>query len=47
MTVIVAPDSAAAIRAALEEAGETVFEIGRITRRDAGPAVAYTTDTPA
>lgn len=47
MTVIVAPDSAATIRAALEEAGETVFEIGRITRRDAGPAVAYTTDTPA
>ena len=47
MTVITAPESATAVRTALEEAGETVFEIGRIIKRDDGPAVTYTTDTPA
>ena len=40
MAVIVAPDRVAAIRAVLEQSGETVHLIGRIgRRRDGDPAV--------
>lgn len=35
MAVVVAPEVAGAVRAAFEAAGETMFEIGRITARDA------------
>jgi phosphoribosylformylglycinamidine cyclo-ligase len=41
MTVVADPAMAPAIRAALEKAGETVFDIGRIAPRGDGPAVQY------
>jgi hypothetical protein len=39
MALVAAPGSVAAVRAALEDAGEEVFEIGRIAERGDGPAV--------
>jgi phosphoribosylaminoimidazole (AIR) synthetase len=42
MAVIVEQDAAKTIRATLEASGETVFEIGRITARGAGPAIRFT-----
>ncbi len=44
MVVIVDAQSAPAIRSVLEEAGEAVYEIGRIMPRNDGPAVTYTPD---
>ncbi len=41
MTVIVAPETAAAVRAELESASETVHEIGRVARRGDGPAIEF------
>jgi phosphoribosylformylglycinamidine cyclo-ligase len=39
MALVVAPEFAAAVLATLVDAGETVFEIGRIAERGDGPAV--------
>lgn len=42
MVVIVEHDAVNDIRAILEAVGETVFEIGRISARESGPAVRFT-----
>jgi phosphoribosylformylglycinamidine cyclo-ligase len=39
MVVVVAPDAAGRLRSVLEDAGETVYEIGRIVSRENGAAV--------
>ncbi|MBU3078581.1 phosphoribosylformylglycinamidine cyclo-ligase [Sphingomonas quercus] len=44
MAVVVAPDAAAAVTEALEEAGETVFRIGRIAAGAKGCTVAGSAD---
>ena len=45
MVVVVAKDNAATVKAALEAAGETVFEIGSIAAGDVGCTVTGSTDT--